>query len=249
MILKGGDRVRVTPIRGIVGSVLWLAISLLQPAPSRGEALEDSLAPHIKAIDRTATTPPGQERVATRVAQDLNATCKCTAYTPASVAAQRAQNSWGWGEVVIANRLAQARATELLKSQPGLTPAQALALATGQVTAARQTMGWGAIAQAHGLKVGEVVSSVEKTAKAVERSDKTGNAMSSKGPDRSANNPDKGSKADKGGPDAAADRGGSGQGGGQGGGHGGGQGGGHGNAGGGGGGGAGGGGGGGGKGK
>jgi hypothetical protein len=243
MILRGGDRVRVTPIRGILVSVLWLAMSLLQPAPSRGEALEDSLAPHAKAIDRTATTPPGQGRVATRVAQDLNATCKCTAYTPASVAAQRAQNNWGWGEVVIANRLAQTLATELLKSQPGLTPAQALAQATGQVTAARQTMGWGAIAQAHGLKVGEIVSSVEKTAKAVERSDKTGNATSGKGPDGSAHNADKGSKADKDGPDVAADRGGAGQGGGQGGGHGGG------NAGGGGGGGAGGGGGGGGKGK
>jgi hypothetical protein len=156
------------------------------------------------------------------VAQDLNATCQCTTYSPASVAAQRAQNNWGWGEVVIANRLAQALAAELLKSQPGLTPAQALAQATGQVTGARQTMGWGAIAQAHGLKVGEVVSSVEKTAKAVERPDKTGNATSGKGPDRSANKADKGSKADKGGPDVAADRGGAAQGGGQGGGHGGG---------------------------
>ena len=208
---------RVTPMSGIVASVFWLAMSLLQPAPAGGEPLEDSLAPHAKAIDRTATTPPGQERVATRVAQDLNATCQCTAYTPASVAAQRAQNNWGWGEVVIANRLAQALATGLLKSQPTLTPAQALAQATGQVTAARQTMGWGAIAQAHGLKVGAVVSSVEKTAKAVERSDKTGSATSGKGPDRSAaNNADKGSKAGKGGSDVAADRGGAGQGGGQG---------------------------------
>jgi hypothetical protein len=46
----------------------------------------------------------------------------------ASVTAQRVQNRWGWGETLIANRLAQQIANKLL-AQPGntLSPAQALA--------------------------------------------------------------------------------------------------------------------------
>jgi len=155
-------------------SLAMVAVGLIA-GPASGADDDVTLDRHARSINEAAATPPGQERVATRLADELNTASglKPGPYTAASLQAQRAQNSWGWGEVLIANRLAQALAPTIAKQNPALTPAQALNQATAQVTTARQQgMGWGAIANANGMKLGGVVSGVEKTAKAVERADK-----------------------------------------------------------------------------
>jgi hypothetical protein len=151
-----------------------LALALLVPA--RGETLDEALARHAKAIDARAATPPGQQRVADRVAAELNTACQCAAYSIEAVTPQRAQNGWGWGEVVIANTLAQALVPGIVQANPALTPAQAQVQATANVTTARQSMGWGAIAKANGLKVGDLVNSVEKTSTAVTATGKSRDA-------------------------------------------------------------------------
>jgi hypothetical protein len=179
-------------------------------APLGGDTPDEALARQAQAIDGVGATPPGQERVATRVAVELNAACGCTAYSAASVTAQQAQNGWGWGEVVIANRLAQALVPGILTTNPALTPQQALALATANVTVARQSAGWGAIARANGLRLGDLVSSVGKTASAlgaVGKARGVGSDKAGPGHDKA----DRGSSADK---SASADRGSSDRGGG-----------------------------------
>src|SRR5262249_44864606 len=70
-----------------------------------------------------------------------------------------------WGEVLIANNLAQALSTKL-----GIN----LTKATAMVTHDRQQgMGWGQIAHANGLNLGGLVSRVEKSANAVAATKKT----------------------------------------------------------------------------
>jgi hypothetical protein len=172
------------------------------PPAARGQTGDDLLDRHARMVNEAATTPAGQARVASRLAHELNVGSGLTPgpYTAASLQAQRTENGWGWGEVLIANRLAQALAPTVATQNPTLTPAQALAQATAQVTAARQQgMGWGAIANASGTRLGGVVSSVEKTAKAVERADQAASGKAGKsGPPGPAGQSDKGAKGDSG---------------------------------------------------
>jgi uncharacterized membrane protein YgcG len=152
--------------------MLAAGLGLVMLSPVFGEAPDEALGRHGRTIDAVAARSTGQERVAGWIAADLNAACQCQAYSAESVAAQRAQNGWGWGEVVIADKLALALVPGILAQNPALTPAQALALATASVTTARQSMGWGAIAKANGLRLGEVVSKVAETASAAARGPK-----------------------------------------------------------------------------
>jgi hypothetical protein len=170
--------------QAVMGLILVVAAASRAAPATGGEPAEAALDRHARAIDGAAQTPSGQAKVASRVAQDLNATCRCGSYSPASVQAQRAQNGWGWGEVVIANRMAQALVPGILRANPTLTPAQALARATAQVTTARSGTGWGAMAKANGLKVGDLVSSVEKSARAVEKSERAAGPGGAKGHDK-----------------------------------------------------------------
>jgi hypothetical protein len=116
------------------------------------------------AVNAVAT-PAGDERVAARLADELNDAWGATPgpYSAASVRAQRSQTGWGWGEIMVANLLAQA-----LARQTGVSLAQA----TEQIAQARQDgMGWGAIAKAHDLKVGPLVSSAQRAAIAIEKAE------------------------------------------------------------------------------
>ena len=135
--------------------VLALGVALAQSAWA---ANPDPFEHATKTVNETAARPPGSQQVAGRIASELNAACACTRFSDESVAQQRAQTGWGWGEVLIANRLALA-----ISRQSNTTFATAL----GQVTTARQTMGWGAIAKANDLNLGRLVSDVTKSANAV----------------------------------------------------------------------------------
>jgi hypothetical protein len=171
-------------------------------------------------VNSAATTSAGSQQVAAKIASELNAACKCTTYSASSVSAQHTKTAWGWGEVLIADRLAIA-----ISQQAKIS----LSTAQGQVTTARQQgMGWATIAHTNGLNLGSLVSSVEKSANAVANAGKAG--------DNAAKGQSHGSVAASGGQSnsgqgagAGAGHGGAGAGGGQGGGGGGGQGGGGGN--------------------
>jgi hypothetical protein len=191
--------------------VTWLGAAVLMASPAASWAADPDpdgdLARAAEVINDTAQTAAGQQQVAGRVAQELNTSCHCSAFSATSVSAQHAQTGWGWGEVLIADSLALA-----LSQKTGVPFNAALA----QVTSARQQgAGWGAIAKAHDLKVGPVVSDVQKSAKAVETSAKTQD-KAAKAADRTSDRAAKASgKAEAGGvaggmggADKGADRGG-----------------------------------------
>ena len=155
--------------------LLALGVALVISAPAWGDDPATDLDQHARVIDRAASTPAGQERVANRLARELNAGWGRPPgpYSAASLNAQRLQNRWGWGDALIINRLAQQIAEGLLKQNPAFSPLRALAQTTAQVTRARQHReAWGAIAKAHGVKLGGLVSSVDKTAQSIERAEK-----------------------------------------------------------------------------
>ncbi len=142
---------------------VWIDVGLLGLVASVGAPVwaadHDPFDKAATTVNSAATTSAGSQQVATKIARELNAVCTCTTYSASSVTAQRAQTGWGWGEVLIADRLA------LAISQQSKIP---LSTALGQVTTARQQgMGWGAIAHANGLSLGSLVSGVEKSANAV----------------------------------------------------------------------------------
>ena len=197
--------------------VPWLCAGVLIAHPAASWAADPDpdrdLARAATAIDDTARTTAGQQQVAGRVAQELNTSCHCSAFSAASVSAQHAQTGWGWGEVLIADSLALA-----LSQKTGVSFNTAL----GQVTSARQQgTGWGAIAKAHDLKVGPVVSEVQKSANAVEKAAKAMDKAEDKAAKASDKALDKAAKASEkaeaggmaggtGGGDKGADKGGAG---------------------------------------
>src|SRR5262245_46480189 len=141
---------------------VWIGLGLLGLGASIGApawgADQDQFDKAAKTVNDAALTSGGAQQVAGKIASELNAACACTTFSGASVTAQRAQTGWGWGETLIANRLA------LAISQQSNVP---FATALGQVTTARQTTGWGAIARANNLNVGQLASGVTKSANAV----------------------------------------------------------------------------------
>jgi hypothetical protein len=141
---------------------VWLGIGLLGlgapiGAPAWG-ADHDPFDQAASTVNSAATTSAGAQQVAGKIASELNAACACTTFSASSVTAQRAQTGWGFGEILIANRLA------LAISQQSKVP---FSTALSQVTTARQQgTGWGAIANANGLSVGKLVGGVVKSANA-----------------------------------------------------------------------------------
>jgi len=129
--------------------VAWVGIGLVTLGAWAGSSAWGAGAPD-PPEKPAATTSAGAQQAAARMAAELNAECKCTAYTAASLTAQRTQNGWGWGEVLIANELAQA-----LSQKVGIS----LTKATAMVAQDRQHgMGWGQIAQANGLDLATAVA-------------------------------------------------------------------------------------------
>ena len=164
-------------------------LTALAAAAALGLAAGPARADDAAALDRDrrdvdrAAASLGSSRVAERLATELNATWgrAPAPYSAESLTAQRAATGWGWGEVVIGNRLAQEIAASLMAANPALTPAEALAQALAQVTAARQARtGWGVIAQQNGLKLGPLVADVRRAAAALGAGPK-GSAASAKG--------------------------------------------------------------------
>ena len=144
-------------------SRMWLGIGVLGlmasiGAPARG-ADRDPFDKAATTVNDAASTPAGTQQVAGKIAGELNAACACSTFSSESVSAQRAQTGWGWGEVLIADRLALA-----ISQQSKISFDTAL----GQVTAARaKSAGWGSIAKSNNLSVGQLVSGVTKSADAV----------------------------------------------------------------------------------
>ena len=168
--------------------VSGLAASLvLGVAPGRA-ADSANLDQHAQAVDR-ASTNAGSQNVAGRLASELNDSWGRTPgpYTAESLATQRAQTGWGWGGVLIGNRLAQHVAESRLAANPTLTPAEALAQSLAAVTAARQARtGWGVIAQENGVKVGALVSSVKQSTESVTTGRRSTDKQGAKSLDRAA---------------------------------------------------------------
>jgi hypothetical protein len=163
----------------IVSACLIAVCGVAAPWTAWGADPTPDLDRHARAVDQAAEAQ-GQMQVAGRLADQLNASWGQTPgpYTAASLADQRARNGWGWGEVLIGNLLAQSIARNLMAANPTLTPAQALALATDQVTAARQAgAGWGVISKEAGVKLGKLVSGVQKSAAAVSAGEKSPGAV------------------------------------------------------------------------
>jgi hypothetical protein len=139
--------------------VAWVGIGLVTLGAWAGSSAWGAGAPDppekpAASFNDAATTSAGAQPVAARMAAELNAECTCTAYTAASLTAQRTQNGWGWGEVLIANELAQALSQKL-----GIS----LTKATAMVTQNRQHgMGWGQIAQANGLDLAKAVAGTNR---------------------------------------------------------------------------------------
>lgn len=131
--------------RAILSSLV-VALVLLASAPGwsaeSGAPLDDQAA----AVNRTARTPEGERAVADRLSRDLS--------IPATtLEAQRQQTKLGWGELLIANRLAKAT---------GMTFDQA-------VSEFRSGKGWGQIAGEHGVNLGKLVSEVRESRQAAEK--------------------------------------------------------------------------------
>jgi hypothetical protein len=166
----------------------WLAAMVLSGPTSGWTAESSSLDEHARAVDRTATSA-GSQQVAGRIASQLNDSWGRTPapYSAESLATQRAQTGWGWGGLLIGNRLAQHMAEARLAANPTLTPEEALAQSLAAVTAARQAhTGWGVIAHENGVKLGPLVSSVKHSTEAVTTGARSGHTSGAKTVDRAA---------------------------------------------------------------
>src|SRR5262245_34668755 len=118
------------PFSGTTALLLSAVIMITAPGVSWSADPDAKLHKSAMVVNAaTANTPAGQQKVADRLAHELNSSCQCTAYSAASLSAQRAQTGWGWGELAIANQLAQA-----ISAKTGMS----LAAATAQVTAERR---------------------------------------------------------------------------------------------------------------
>lgn len=131
--------------RAIVSS-LAVVLVILTSAPGwsaeSGAPLDDQAA----AVNRTARTPEGERVVADRLSRDLG-------IPAATLEAQRQQTKLGWGELLIANRLAQT---------PGMTFDKV-------VSEFRSGKGWGQIAGEQNVNLGKLVSEVRESRQAVEK--------------------------------------------------------------------------------
>ncbi len=130
--------------RAIVSSWVVMLV-ILASAPGWGAESGAPLDDQAAAVNRTARTPEGERVVADRLSRDLG--------IPATtLEAQRQQTKLGWGELLIANRLAKTT---------GMTFDQV-------VSEFRSGKGWGQIAGEHNVNLGKLVSEVRESRHAAE---------------------------------------------------------------------------------
>jgi len=153
--------------RSIMAAALAITLGVWT-SPAWGSEPDAKLAKDEARVDAAAATPVGAQQVAADLARDLNKDCKCTAFSAASITAQHSQTGLGWGELLVADRLAIA-----VSKKTGMPLAAAEAQVIGQ---RQQGLGWGQIAHADGVKIHGVVKDVDKAskefAKAVEKDQK-----------------------------------------------------------------------------
>jgi hypothetical protein len=155
---------------------IGLIVSLgMGASPGLAEDSSAKLHDHVSAINRAAQLPRGEEVVAGRLSKDLG-------IQVSTLESQRAQTKLGWGELLIANRLAQ---------QTGLSFDQVV----GEF---RSGKGWGKIANERNVNLGQLVSDASRSAQAVEAEAR----RAERGPSSSASGPagDKPSVSDRPGP-------------------------------------------------
>lgn len=162
------------PLLLLCGGVLGAS-----PLPAWGADPAAPLDDHAKAINRAAATSEGSQRVVEHLSKELNVPA-------ATLRAQREQSKLGWGELSIAHRLSQKTGVPV-----------------GQLIAEHKSgKGWGAIAKAHNVKLGPMVSELKKSDEALEA--KAKKADKGKGPSSAAAHSGK----DAGGPGRGAGHGG-----------------------------------------
>ncbi len=113
---------------GLIGIVLTVAPAL--GADTQATRLEA----HVAAVNRAARTPKGEQAVVRRLSGELG-------IPAATLQSEREQTKLGWGEIRIANRIAQ---------ETGLSFEQV-------VREFRGGKGWGEIAREHNLSVGKLL--------------------------------------------------------------------------------------------
>ncbi len=120
---------------------------VLAAAPAWGAEGPATLDKHVTAINRTARTPEGQQVVVQRLSQELGIPTK-------TLWDQRQRTGFGWGQILIANRIAQ---------RTGMTFDQV-------VSEFRGGKGFGVIARERDLNVGKLVSEVKASDAAIRAS-------------------------------------------------------------------------------
>jgi len=125
--------------------VALCGLGFLGVQPSWGEDPAAELDRHGKAVNRAASTPAGEQRVVEHLSKELGVPAE-------TLRAQRKQSKLGWGELLIAHRL----------SQKTGVPVEDL------IAEHKAGKGWGKIAREHDAKLGEIVSEVKKSSKALE---------------------------------------------------------------------------------
>lgn len=146
-----------TLFRAFVAAVLFLAVpatysqqaaSSAQQKPTEHPKMtreERHLDKEAWRIDREASDPAGEDRVLTRLSDDLG-------LSKETLKQQKEQSGLSYGNLFIANSLAKSSDTTF-----------------DQITAERKSgKGWGQIANSHNIRLGEVVSGAKRNAKAVE---------------------------------------------------------------------------------
>ena len=135
----------------ILALLLSLGLLVAQAPLAWGADPAASLDDHAKAVNRAARTPEGEQRVVEHLSQELKVPA-------ATLRAQREQSKLGWGELSIAYRLSQ---------KTGVPVDQLIA-------EHKSGKGWGAIAKAHNVSLGPLVSEVKKSDQALEARAKKG---------------------------------------------------------------------------
>lgn len=135
----------MNPRAWVTIALLGLGLLFIQPWPSRGENPAAELDRHARAVNRAAKDPEGEQRVVEHLSKELGIPAE-------TLRAQRERSKLGWGELLIAHRLSQ---------KTGIPVEQLIA-------EHKAGKGWGRIAREHNVKLGEVVSEVKKSRRALE---------------------------------------------------------------------------------
>lgn len=131
--------------RSVLILLIGLGVLVVHPGLSWAADPAAPLAAHAKKVNRAARTPEGERRVLQHLSEELSVPAK-------RLRAQREESKLGWGELEIAYRLSQ---------KTGIPVEQLIA-------EHKAGKGWGAIAREHDVKLGPIISEVEKSDRTLE---------------------------------------------------------------------------------